>query len=364
MVTSVSAVNDAGAMVIGRAGPTGTEFYYLASGAQPVPLTFEGAPIEPSLLNNAGQVVGLVVDRARDQPPRLVRWQGGRGIILPVHGDQIIPEDLNDRGQVTAITVIHRPGSAQDSDAATTRRAYLIDGTTAVDLGMDPDANERNLYLNEAGQVAGLAFADSGSARRGFLWERGGLTTFDTGPTTHPVVMGINDSGQVAGLVLNDDDSPSGAHPIFRPAFRWRSGTMTALDTRGGGAGPVRINHSGQVAGVVTDASGSARDVVVWSSAPEAHPTRLGIVDADHVVAINDQGDVLLSSITGPTASPGGYLWHDNQLITLATLGGLAADPGGLSADGLVVGASTSTDGAWHATAWPPTPTPDRPGPS
>ncbi|OHV32480.1 hypothetical protein BCD49_30120 [Pseudofrankia sp. EUN1h] len=355
-IMSVSAVNDTGAMVIGRAGRAGAEFYYLAHGAQPVPLTHDGAPIEPSLLNNAGQVVGTVTDPAGNQPPRLVRWQDGHSTVLPVHGDQIIPEDLNDHGQVTAVTVTaaREPGTAQGRDATTTPRAFLTDGTMTVDLGVDPDVNEHNLYLNEAGQVAGLTFEGSGTSPRGFLWDRGRLTTFDTGPTTHPVVMGVNDAGQVAGLVLDDQDSPSGAHPIFRPAFRWRSGVLTTLDTGGGGAGPVRINRSGQVTGVVADTSGASRDVVIWSSAPDARPNRLGIADADYVVAINDHGDVLVSALTGPTASPGGRLWHDGQLITLGTLGGTAADPKGLSAHGLVAGVSTSADGTWHAAIWPP----------
>ncbi|WP_131804120.1 hypothetical protein [Pseudofrankia sp. BMG5.36] len=353
-VMSVSAVNDSGAMVVGRAGPAGAEFYYLAHGARPIPLTHDGAPIEPSLLNNAGQVVGVVADPAGHQPPSLVRWQDGHSTVLPVHGGQVIPEDLNDRGQVTAVAVASRPGTAQGTDRATTARAYLTDGTTTVDLGVDPDLNEHNLYLNEAGQVVGLAFEDSGTSPHGFLWDQGRLTTFDTGPTTHPVVTGINDAGQIAGLVLDDQDSPSGAHPIFRPAFRWQSGTMTALAAGADGVGPVRINHSGQVAGVVADPSGSSRDVVVWSATADAKPTRLGIADADLVVDIDDRGDVLVSALTGPTASPGGYLWHDGRIVVLGTLGGLAVDPTGLAADGLVAGQSTSADGTWHAAIWPP----------
>ncbi|MBL7495037.1 hypothetical protein I6A84_28300 [Frankia sp. CNm7] len=350
--TAANAVNDAGDMVISRAGPAGMEFYYLAPGTRPVPLTHEGAPIEPRLLNNAGQVVGLVTDPAGHEPPRLVRWQDGHSTVLPVHGDEVIPEDLNDRGQVTAIAITRR-SDAPGSDPATTARAYLTDETTAVDLGVAPDTNEHNLYLNEAGQVAGRAFVESGGTAHGFLWDDGELTTFDTGATTHPVITGINDAGQVVGLVLDDQDLPSGAQPIFRPAFRWTSGDLTMLDTRGAGAGPVRINRSGQVAGVVADPSGATRDVTLWSAEPDATPTRLGIPSPDYVVGINDGGDVLVAGTVGPTASPGGYLWHDGRLVTLGTLGGLAADPKGLSAGGLVVGQSTSADNIWRAASWP-----------
>src|SRR5262245_57032269 len=41
--TSVTAVNEAGTMIISRPEPTGTGFYYLAEGARPVPLLSDGA---------------------------------------------------------------------------------------------------------------------------------------------------------------------------------------------------------------------------------------------------------------------------------------------------------------------------------
>jgi len=353
-VLSVTAVNDAGAMVLGRAGPTGPEFFFVARGGQPKPLLLGDAPIEPSLLNNAGQVVGVVADRSGSQPSRLVRWQDGTATVLPVTGDEIIPEDLNDRGQVTAVAVARRPG-ADASSASDATRAFLIDGTRVVDLGIDPDINERNLYLNESGQVAGQAFTDAGTSPRGFLWDNGAVITFDTGPTAHPVVMGLNDAGQLAGLSLDDQDSPSGAHPLFRPAFRWQSGILTFLDAGpGAGVGPVRINRSGQVAAVAADTSGAARDVVVWSADPAARPTRLGITNADLVVGLNDRGDVLLAGTAGPTAAPAGYVWHGGRVDVLGPLGGVAADPRGLAADGLAAGTSTSADGSLRAAAWPP----------
>jgi len=222
--------------------------------------------------HNAGQVVGIVPGSAEGQPPSLVRWQHGRSTVLPVHGDEIVPEDLNDRGQIAAVTVVWQPRSTPGAATTITARAYLIDGTAAVNLGVNPDVNEHSLYLNENGQVAGPTFINPGESAHGFLWDRGTVTTFDTGPTTHPVIMGINDSGQLAGLVLDDQDPPSGAHPLFRPAFRWKSGVMTTLDTGGGGAGPVSINRAGQIAGVVSDPADDSPEVVMWSGSPDAKP--------------------------------------------------------------------------------------------
>jgi hypothetical protein len=99
----------------------------------------------------------------------------------------------------------------------------------------------------------------------------------------------------------------------------------------------------------------------VWSAAPDAAPTRLDVPGADFVVDVNDDGDVLVAGTAGPAASPAGYLWHDGGLEALGTLGGIAANPKGLSATGLVVGESTTAEENWRAAAWPPVDTQQSP---
>lgn len=113
-----------------------------------------------------------------------------------------------------------------------------------ADLGtLSADASEAS-GINDAGQVIGTLYFQSGSNSHALFWEAGAMTDIGTlgGSSSHPSSRrSINGIGQTVG---SSDTSGGQEH-----AFMWRKGAgMTDLGTLGGNISSANaINDAGQV---------------------------------------------------------------------------------------------------------------------
>lgn len=147
-----------------------------------------------------------------------------------------------------------------------------------VDLGSIPTMESATPYfINDLGQVAGLATFDSGTVRRAFV-STNGVMMLIGGNRTYPT--GINNLGQVVftggffgGLWPRSDiGNDQFAEPFFQvPGYPW--GVLVVTFTN--------INDAGQIlAGVQFDPNGDSRDafgMAILSPVPEPQAGALAL---------------------------------------------------------------------------------------
>jgi len=168
--------------------------------AQSPPFDFVGINVPPGYpanqtlygggINNAGQIVGNVLD--------LVRW-GQRGF-------------LDDHGSFTILD------------------ASLTDGATYANA------------INNHGEVVGTYFDSYFSQlSHGFVWKDGVFTTVDVPSASRTEAWGMNDSGEIVGTYF------VGA---VGHAFLFKGGRFTTIDPPGADSATARgINNHGQIVG-------------------------------------------------------------------------------------------------------------------
>ena len=259
-----------------------------------------------------------------------VRWYRGRSTILPVQGEHVMAYDINNRGEIVAMSMI-------DSGAyPPVTRGYLIDARGRVtDLGVGPTPFVNvPIMLNDAGQVAG-----TNSLGIGFRWDRGRL--LEIAPSgSFSVVTDMNERGQVVGYLNRDGHTR---------AFIWSNGTTTELGTLGGSSSEATaINDLGQVVGTSSTANPSDRDAFIWSA---GRMTALGLPgESGRASRINNLGQVIATDRDPSAASLElayrSYLWQHGRLVPLAGLDGGEAQAYDLNEFGVVVGASLTADPA------------------
>jgi probable HAF family extracellular repeat protein len=138
----------------------------------------------------------------------------------------------------------------------------------------------------------------------------------------------INEAGQVVGFAYT---ASSGGH-----AFLWQNGVMTDLGTIGGNASEAQaINESGQIAGRSTllPAPNTTYHAVLWENGVKTDLTPNG--PASMAIGINDARQIV-GNLSNSTA----FLWENNVLTTLPTLGGPGSFAFDINNAGQVVGTS------------------------
>ena len=271
---------------------------------------------------------------------RAVRWKDGQIFDLGTLGGNVSAGTaINNRGQVVgfALNRVPDPFSIYDfllgSSNGTQTRAFLWDEKNgmqdlgALGAGSDAFAN----YVNDGGQVAGFAYADSSPnpntglpTTHPFLWEKGkGMTDLGSlgGTLAGSEVAatglegGLNNRGQVVGGSYLAGDLV--CHP-----FLWtKPGPMQDLGTLGGDCGTANaINDAGEVVGYSCTPGDQQIHAFMWTQ--RAGMTDLGALDGDGVsfaAEINSKGQIVGTSFNSIVVRHA-VLWQDGQIIDLNTV--------------------------------------------
>ena len=207
-----------------------------------------------------------------------------------------------------------------------------------------------------------------------FLWQNGVLT--DLRPLPGDIGSNpsqINSKGVVAGVSLNHLDPVT-----FLPAFTavvWKDGQIIDLGTFGGTFSYASaINNRDQVVGFALNATPDSFDLgdfcqnfpmptqmraFIWQRGVLRDLGTLGGTDSC-ALFVNDRGQTAGNSFTNsivnpttglPTLHP--FLWDDDKMMDLGTLGGTLAFVNGINSRGQVAGTSTlAGDQSSHPFVW------------
>jgi len=202
-----------------------------------------------------------------------------------------------------------------------------------------------------------LVFCGSpnGTQTRAFLWDRNNgmqdLGTLGTG--NDALAFFVNEAGQVAGIAYTDSTpNPTTGLPTFHP-FLWEKGKgMRDLGTIGGAAvfSLSGLNQRGQIAGTQTLAGDTRSHPFLWDGRKLVDLGTLG-ADQDYANWINDEGDVV-----GVGAPPGaqnhGFLWRKGKMTDLGLLpGDFYSETTVINSHGQIVGVSGNNTSA-SAVLW------------
>jgi|GEM_PF-4569845 len=253
-------------------------------------------------------------------------------------------------GRVTNVNGINNAGEAVGgagggSSVCPTQCAVIWhDGTPAV-LGAVTSFAEYVTYgtsINDASQVAGIAYMTNTVANMAVIWNNGtptllpgagsqsGLPTF---------AYAINEAGQVVG-------SDNSGEELHEGAIVWNGTTPTVLDSPAGcteGSYATSINDKGVVAGLSYCGTQLYSEVTVW------HGTTAKLLGDGKPFAINNAGLVVGYGKYGATA------WANGVAISLGILpGGTTSSALAVSNRGIIVGTSTvpGEDFIYRAVLW------------
>jgi probable HAF family extracellular repeat protein len=338
-VEAVGPVNNRGQVIVTNGGGR----TYLRTGAAVEPLEYRGRPIRVTALNDSGVVVGWVSTSERNTS---VRWERGKAIELasPRGEDSVNPVAVNARGQVL-LQLLH-------FDVTDLRAwGYLWDNGKLTQIGPSTGAFTGVTALNDRGEVAGASQTMDGATEgppKGFRWDRArGFTPVGALPgADNSIPFAIDNAGQVAGRSSLPDGSDRG--------FRWQGGRLIDIGTLGGrgtdvAQTPKAMNASGAIVGLsATKAPDASYQPFVWAA---GRITALGQIAGPSVLGINDRGLVVVSSGAANGVEKG-YAWWNGVLAPLPSLGGTTVRPVDFNDGNVIVGTSTTADGATHAVLW------------
>ncbi len=155
-------------------------------------------------LNQLGQVVGATT-LAGDAAHHPFLWDGTKLIDLgTLGGDNGEADWLNDAGEVVGIAALQSP--CLSLGARQRQHAFLWRNGVMEDLGTtDGLPNSEAVFINSTTQVVGYSASCSFSVTKAFLWEKGSIVNLDTLISPHSAFhvnfpAFINDLGETGAL--------------------------------------------------------------------------------------------------------------------------------------------------------------------
>lgn len=198
--------------------------------------------------------------------------------------------------------------------------------------------------VNNNGMVIG--WYPDGSYRRGIVWTQTAGMVDISSSTETATPIALNDNGVVVGE----------SHDLGRGtgdrAFVWMWAGLTIIHSLGTNSRAIGVNRNGAVVGNYRTSFSSPDDrAFLWTQAQ-------GMVDVGGglhawATAINDAG-VVVGGVR-VWAGTHAFTWTmGGGMVDLGTLGGETSQAEDIGDSGVVVGASTTTDGIGHAFVWKP----------
>lgn len=242
--------------------------------------------------------------------------------------DRFYPKGLNNAGQVSGDMVVG--GSSH---------AFLWSPAGLVDLGTLGGQASSAAGLNDLGHVVGTSEAPDG-APHVFVYANGRMRDIGNFGSDLVEARDINNGGQIVGLYRR-------TWPEYR-AFSYANGNMTDLGDLGADpAYAADINNQGHITGSAGLANAGQparvhaylyRDGAMHELGGFAGPG----AGSSFASAINEAGDVVGTALGGG-GEERAFLWRDEVMYNLGTLGGASSAAGDINEAGQVVGVS---DGA------------------
>jgi probable HAF family extracellular repeat protein len=328
---------------------------------------FSGFVSGERILNDRGMIVGSAATSEADPHgdpncflpdcflSHAFRWEGGVLTDLgTIPGNNSSRANaINARGWVAGFS---ETGGIDPLTGGPAGHAVLWKDGEMVDLGTLGGLESAAVYVNNGGQVVGMATSDAvfdsvsflGAALHPFLWQDGVMRDLGTlgGPDATPASGCTNDrNGLVAGTSLTNStpnattDSPT-QHP-----FLWENGRMLDLGTLGGTLASAQCaNSGGQVIGQSNLAGDVEQHAFLWE---RGTMTDLATLGGSFSVALwlNDAGEAVGGALTPGDESFHASLWRHGVITDLGTLDGdCFSQAEAINSSGQIVGESFSCD--------------------
>jgi probable HAF family extracellular repeat protein len=258
-------------------------------------------------INNSGEVVGGALNSISDNDStafgwnpfpvatqfRAFLWRDGvmRGLGTLGSGNNAVALFLNDLGQVAGVALTN--SSANSPTGNFTQDPFFWENEKMWDIGTLGGTSGVSYWLNNRGQVVGSSNVAGDQSFHAFLWDKEqGLKDLGTLPGGNfSAATWINDAGEIVGAA----DVSYGGHAVL-----WKSGATIDLGLLPGDcySEALSINSRGQIIGNSSPDCVVDGNAVLWENggAPvnlNTLVTPASDVNAAFPVNINDRGEIV-----------------------------------------------------------------------